>query len=101
MPGRNTTRRDRHRRIIASGNHPNFPEPEPPCHVCGLPIDYTAHHLDPLAFTIDHITPLALGGEDTLDNLGPAHRKCNRAKSDKPPTWRPGVTFVTERRWSA
>ncbi|AOT23214.1 HNH endonuclease [Mycobacterium phage Taquito] len=93
MAGRNTARRDRHRRIIAKG--------EPPCHVCGEPIDYQAHHLDPLSFTIDHITPLALGGEDTLDNLGPAHRKCNRDKSDKPPTWRTGVTFVTERRWSA
>ncbi|ALF00528.1 HNH endonuclease [Mycobacterium phage Mufasa] len=89
--GRNTARRDRFRRIIRRD--------EPDCHVCGEPIDYEADHLDPLSFTIDHITPLALGGTDTLDNIGAAHRKCNRDKSDKPPSWRPGVTFVTEREW--
>lgn len=85
---RNTSLRDRHRRIIAKD--------EPPCGVCSQPIDYQAHHLDPLSFTIDHITPIARGGPDTLDNLQAAHRKCNRDKSDKVAA---GVDFVTERCW--
>lgn len=87
---RNTTLRDRHRRAIAKD--------QPPCHLCGKPIDYRAHHLDPLAFTIDHITPLNRGGTDTLDNIGPAHRQCNRAKSDRTPTTA-GATYITDRTW--
>ena len=85
---RNTTTRDRHRRIIAKD--------QPPCHVCGNDIHYQAHHLDPLSFTIDHITPISRGGSDTLDNIAAAHRKCNRDKSDKIAA---GVDFVTERSW--
>ena len=87
---RNTARRDRHRRIIAAD--------EPPCALCGEPIDYQAHHLDPLAFTIDHITPMSRGGDelDTLENLQPAHRKCNRDKSNNVEL---GVKFITERAW--
>jgi hypothetical protein len=85
---RSTARRDRHRKIIAKD--------EPPCAICHEPIDYTAHHLDPMSFTIDHITPRARSGPDTLDNLQAAHRKCNRAKSDKVAA---GVDFVTERDW--
>jgi len=85
---RNTTIRNRHRRIIAKD--------EPPCHICGDAINYQAHHLDPNSFTIDHITPINRGGSDTLDNLAAAHRGCNRTKSDKPAT---GVNFITERNW--
>lgn len=73
---RNTTIRDRHRALIAKG--------QPPCHICGGPIDYTLPHLDPMAFVVDHLIPIVAGGGDTLDNKGPAHRACNRAKSDKP-----------------
>jgi len=85
---RNTARRDRFRRIIAAD--------EPPCALCGNPIDYQAHHLDPMSFTIDHITPRNRGGQDVIDNIQAAHRKCNRDKSDKVVT---GVDFVTERAW--
>lgn len=87
---RNTARRDRFRRIIAAD--------QPPCARCGEPIDYNAHHLDPLSFTIDHITPIARGGieVDTLDNIQAMHRKCNRDKSDKVAA---GVNFVTDRAW--
>ncbi|MGH3968463.1 MAG: HNH endonuclease [Mycobacterium sp.] len=59
---RNTTRRDKFRAKIRRS--------EPPCHLCGEPIDYGADHLDPRSFTIDHVVPLAAGGEDSLDNLG-------------------------------
>lgn len=85
---RSTARRDRHRKIIRKD--------EPPCGICHDPINYQAHHLDPLSFTIDHITPRNRGGSDTLDNLQAAHRKCNRTKSDKVAA---GVDFVTERCW--
>lgn len=90
-PGRSTTRRDRHRKAVARGH--------PPCHLCNEPIDYEAKHLEPLAFQIDHIIPLAKGGTDDLDNLAPAHRKCNRAKGDGPRELKKPVTFVTERAW--
>lgn len=79
MPGnpalRNTTTRDRHRAVIRRGN--------PPCGICHADIDYRAPHLDPGEFVIDHIVPLARGGLDELENLQPAHRECNRRKSDK------------------
>lgn len=97
---RNTTTRDKHRHIIEHGISPSPFGPKPNCYHCGDPIDYDAHHLDPLSFTIDHLKALANGGSDTLDNIVPSHRKCNRDKSDKEPTELPtGVTFVTERRW--
>ena len=85
---RNTARRDRFRKIIARD--------QPPCHICGGEILYDAHHLDPLSFTIDHITPRKRGGSDTLDNIMAAHRACNRDKSDKVSA---GVDFVTDRTW--
>ena len=83
--------RDRNRRILAKG--------EPPCHLCGEPIDYTAPRYHPDSFEADHITPIAKGGLDTLENLLPSHRRCNRAKSDKLPTEKPGVIFATDREW--
>lgn len=73
--GRNTTIRDRHRAAIAKG--------EPPCHICGLPIDYALRWPEPQCFVVDHLIPVHKGGPDTLANKGPAHRSCNRAKSDK------------------
>lgn len=86
---RSTALRNRYRKIISAD--------EPPCHVCRKPIDYQAHHLHPLSFTIDHITPINRGGTDTLDNIAACHRKCNRDKSDKVAA---GVNFVTDRAWS-
>jgi 5-methylcytosine-specific restriction endonuclease McrA len=107
MVKRRTTVRDRHRAIIRRG--------EPPCHLCGNPIDYSIRdHLDPGYFTVDHVTPINRGGSDTLDNCAPAHRKCNRDKSDRLPGEQPRkryapdqppappparVTFVTHRVW--
>jgi 5-methylcytosine-specific restriction endonuclease McrA len=85
-----TTRRNRHRRIIAKD--------KPACHWCLEDIDYQADWLHPLAFQIDHVIPLHKGGLDELSNIVAAHRRCNRAKSDKIPL-PPGATFVTERSW--
>lgn len=75
MTTRSTTLRDRHRAIIRRG--------KPPCHLCGDAIDYQLPYLHPMEFTVDHVIPLARGGSDTLENKAPAHRSCNRAKSDK------------------
>ena len=89
---RNTTRRDRHRRIIARD--------KPDCGICGNPIEYTIKdHLDPASFTVDHIIPLNKAGTDTIDNKQAAHRACNRLKSDKIPL-PAGATYITERRWT-
>jgi len=72
---RNTTLRDKHRKTIAQG--------QPPCALCGKPIDYALTHLDPMAYVVDHIVPLAHGGHDTLANKQPAHRGCNRDKGHR------------------
>ncbi|MFE9955848.1 HNH endonuclease [Micromonospora sp. NPDC005299] len=72
---RNTTIRDRHRKTIARGR--------PPCALCGESIDYELPYMDPGEFVVDHIVPRNRGGSDTLDNKQPAHRRCNRAKSDR------------------
>jgi len=53
----------------------------PVCHLCGKLIDMRLHWNDPESWTIDHITPLALGGApEDLANAAPAHRKCNSKK---------------------
>lgn len=75
MAHRNTATRDRHRRYIARS--------KPACHICGGPIDYTLPHLDPGAFVVDHLVPLARGGADEVGNKAAAHRACNRAKWDR------------------
>ena len=49
----------RNRAIILQG--------EPNCHICG----------HPGADTADHIVPIDAGGDSSVDNLRPAHRKCN------------------------
>jgi 5-methylcytosine-specific restriction endonuclease McrA len=87
---RSTTRRDRHRKIIARD--------KPPCHWCGDDIDYDADWLDPHAFQIDHVIPLNKDGLDALENIVASHRKCNREKSDSIPL-PAGVHYVTERTW--
>jgi len=46
------------------------------CHICGLKIDGTREPWD-----LEHIIPLALGGEDALGNLAPAHRSCHQTKT--------------------
>ncbi len=34
-------------------------------------------------FDVAHIVPPSAGGTDTLDNVGPAHAKCNRSDGGK------------------
>lgn len=55
-----------------------------PCALCGQPIDLAIRWPDPMAFEVDHIVPTSIGGSDDYDLLQPAHRTCNRARSDQP-----------------
>lgn len=62
-------RRKLKRRMVAEGL---------PCHLCGYPIDYEAHHLDPQSFVIDELVTVRDGGSTTQrSNCAPAHRCCN------------------------
>lgn len=57
------------------------------CHICGGEIDLSASRRVGFgsweySLHIDHVIPIAKGGTDTLDNVRPAHAKCNIIKSD-------------------
>lgn len=57
-----------------------------PCHVCGLPIDYSLPPGHPLCYELDEIVPVAKGGRpNDMANTAPAHRCCNQWKSDRMP----------------
>lgn len=53
--------------------------PATPCTLCGHPLGD-----DRTQWTADHRTPVAAGGTHHLDNLDPAHQRCNSAKADRP-----------------
>jgi len=91
--GRNTTVRDKHRAAIR--------RTKPPCHICKGEIDYALRTPHPDSFEVDHVVPLNQGGADTLDNKAAAHRRCNRAKSDKLDSAAEPVpvSFETSRCW--
>lgn len=63
-----------HKRILAAS---------PVCHICGKGIDLALKNPDPMAGVVDHVIALARGGPDVPSNKRPAHRACNRDKSDK------------------
>ncbi|QMV84740.1 HNH endonuclease [Corynebacterium hindlerae] len=44
------------------------------CHLCG----------QPGADTVDHIVPRSWGGDDSLDNVRPAHHACNCSRGAMP-----------------
>lgn len=46
------------------------------CHICGAKIDGGRE-----AWDVEHVIPLAMGGEDGGDNLKPAHVKCHKPKT--------------------
>lgn len=56
-----------------------------PCWICGLPIDYSLRTPDPGSFEVDHKIPRDKAPElsTARSNWAPAHRRCNRAKSNK------------------
>lgn len=50
------------------------------CYICGKDL----LSLKPFNRTIDHVVPVALGGNDMITNLAPACRGCNSKKQDNP-----------------
>lgn len=52
------------------------------CCICGLPIEreYKNNLLKP---TVEHIVPIALNGDDTLENVNLAHYSCNATKAHR------------------
>jgi 5-methylcytosine-specific restriction endonuclease McrA len=54
------------------------------CGICGRAVDFDKKFPDPWSATIDHIIPVAKGGDPaSLENLQLAHLQCNRVKSSK------------------
>ena len=53
------------------------------CYICNKAIDFDAPRKGPgsdLSSWPDHIIPISRGGENTIRNVRPCHRKCNQAK---------------------
>ncbi|MET9293666.1 HNH endonuclease [Streptomyces sp. NPDC003077] len=61
------------------------------CELCGERIPQDVDCLTPLAATVDHHMPLALGGHHVRGNMRAAHRACNSGKNATHPTDRPAV----------
>lgn len=51
------------------------------CQLCLKPVDRSLPSGDPGAPTIDHVVPVALGGDHADDNLRLAHRWCNNSRN--------------------
>jgi 5-methylcytosine-specific restriction endonuclease McrA len=51
------------------------------CHICGELIDPELKFPDPLSASLDHIIPLAKGGEHSYANCATSHLGCNMRKS--------------------
>jgi 5-methylcytosine-specific restriction endonuclease McrA len=88
-------RADRKRRALIAGNGAErYTEQQllnlygTNCHICGGEIDLKANRQTgrpgwEKALHIDHVIPIIKGGPDTIDNVRPAHAKCNVAKGGK------------------
>jgi len=50
------------------------------CHICGDRIDKSLRAPDRGSATLDHIVPLAFGGEHTMHNIKAAHYGCNSSR---------------------
>jgi 5-methylcytosine-specific restriction endonuclease McrA len=53
------------------------------CHICGEAISTDLSHPDPMSASLDHIIPLAKGGEHSYANSGTSHLRCNQRKHTK------------------
>lgn len=51
------------------------------CQICLVAVDLTLPHRHPMSLTLDHVIPLARGGNHSADNLQVAHWRCNSRKS--------------------
>jgi len=59
------------------------------CHICGIAIDLNAPRSArkgenwAMGLHLDHLTPIVQNGEDTLENIRPAHARCNLKKGGR------------------
>lgn len=67
------------------------------CWICGEAIDMSLPVLHARSFTLDHLVPLAKGG-DVMGEVKPAHRECNSQRGDGRRTKR-GATPPTLLDW--
>lgn len=54
------------------------------CWLCHGPIDLTLRSPKAGSLTLDHVLPRSMGGDDDLENLRPAHRRCNLSRGNGP-----------------
>lgn len=50
------------------------------CHVCGEKISLQLGSSETLS--LDHIIPMSRGGNNSKENVAPAHRRCNQNRTD-------------------
>lgn len=55
----------------------------PFCHICFERVDLSLPSSEPFGLHLDHVIPLFAGGHDTLENVKPAHNRCNTSKGKK------------------
>lgn len=53
------------------------------CGICDEPVDPTLAYPDPMSASLDHVTPLSLGGSHTRDNSRCAHLRCNIRRGNR------------------
>lgn len=53
------------------------------CHICGDLIDLSLPRTSSHGLHLDHVVPLVRGGAHTIENVKPAHAKCNLSKGSK------------------
>lgn len=79
-------RRDRRLRQIAATSIEPFTRSEIferdnwVCHICGDPIQRSAKWPSPGSASLDHVIPIARGGEHTRANTAASHLRCNVSK---------------------
>jgi 5-methylcytosine-specific restriction endonuclease McrA len=80
-------RRARKRGVFVEDVDPQavFERDEWTCHICGEFVDPKLKHPNPLSASLDHIIPLAKGGEHSYDNCATSHLQCNVRKQAKMP----------------
>lgn len=54
------------------------------CVVCKSGIDLSLRHPHPMSKSLEHVIPLARGGEHSYENCAPSHLRCNLSKGVKP-----------------
>lgn len=68
-----------------------------PCWICGQRFDWSLPWKHSMAFTADHVAPIAAGGSMTGE-LRPAHRGCNSRRGVGRQV-QPAAPLVTKVKW--